>query len=67
MMLDIAKNYLTTNFFSLNMSHNDASNKHMPWPQSPNLTTNKKGNVAMVNTLGFASWYLATLQQQQNT
>lgn len=50
------------NFFSLKIKYNVAKNKHIPWPQSPNITANKKGNVMIVYTPGFASWYLATLQ-----
>lgn len=49
-------------FFSLNIKYIVASSRQIPWPQSPNITANRKGKVTIVNTLGLASWYLATLQ-----
>lgn len=42
-------------FFSLIMRYSVASSKQIPWPQSPNMIANKKGNVTMVKTPGFAS------------
>jgi len=48
-------------FLSLAIRNNVASNKHIPCPQSPNMTAKRNGNVMIVYTVGFASWYLATL------
>lgn len=48
-------------FFSFTMKYRVARNKHIPWPQSPNMTAKRKGKVTIVYTPGFASWYLATL------
>lgn len=51
-------------FFSFTIKYSVARRRHIPWPQSPNITANRKGNVITVYTPGFASWYLATLQLQ---
>lgn len=45
------------NLFSIMMSVNALRVMRMPWPMSPNITANKKGNVITVNNPGFTSWY----------
>ena len=49
-------------FFSFNTRYIVAISRQIPWPQSPNITANRKGKVTIVNTVGLASWYLATLK-----
>ena len=37
------------------MSIDEKNNRHPPWPISPYMTPNRKGNVIIVVTPGFAS------------
>lgn len=46
------KRYITVtcpdSFFSRSMKYNVARSRHIPWPQSPNITANRKGKVTIV-------------------
>ena len=53
-------------FFSRSISTKAPSNRHIPWPQSPNITAKRNGNVTTEYTAGLASWYRATLQQKKS-
>jgi hypothetical protein len=39
--------------------------RHIPWPQSPNMTAKRNGKVITEYTAGLASWYLATLPKRR--
>jgi hypothetical protein len=52
-------------FFSRSIRNKAPINRHIPWPQSPNITAKRNGNVITEYTAGLISSYRPTLQQHK--
>ena len=58
-----AQNTWEESFFSRSIRNKAPINRHIPWPQSPNITAKRNGNVITEYTAGLISSYRPTLQQ----